>query len=281
MGVSSIPECSLVKDMVTNRYRHYKIGSYLLIGFAALLLVAVLFNDPQYIQNPLLMLSAASFIGGVFLFAISGGEAVDTRVANRFSLQGISSLGRIIRDLGGSGVAVFLPPDGKAGEVMQFTPTRPACRPILGDGGGFACHEGSMGTLSRPLAAPLLEDLKREDALVLPSEYGLLVGAIREVCEDLLSVAERVDIKREGDTILVSLHNYLLFAGCTSVSEDSPGYCALCPCSICSLIACMIAESLMCEVSLDHVVHIAADDTSRPCCMEIYYILKSCERIPA
>lgn len=257
--------------MVAKRYRYYRIGSYLLIGFAILLLVAVLAKDPRYMQNPLLMLSAASFIGGVFLFAVSGGESIDARVASRFSLQGISALGRIIRDLGGSGAAVFLPPDGKAGEVIQFTPTQPACRPILGDGGGFACHEGSMGTLSRPLAAPLLEDLKRDDALVLPAEYSLLVGAIREVCEDLLSVAGRVDIKREGDTILVSLHNYLLFPGCASLREVSPEFCTLSPCSICSLIACMIAEGLSCEVSLEQVT---LDDTAGSHHVEIRYLLK-------
>jgi len=257
--------------MVTNRYIHYRIGSYLLIGLAILILVVVLVKDPQYMQSPLLMLSAASFIGGVFLFAVSGGESIDTRVANRFSLQGISALGRIVRDLGGSGAAVFLPPDGRAREVMQFTPTQPASRPILGDGGGFACHKGSTGTLSRPLAAPLLEDLKRDDALVLPAEYGLLTGAIREVCEDLLSVAGRVDIKREGDTILVSLHNYLLFPGCASLREVSPEFCILSPCSICSLIACMIAEGLSCEVSLEQVT---LDDATGSHRVEIRYLLK-------
>lgn len=267
-----MPECSPVNNMPTNRYRHYRIGSYLLGIFGVILICTVLFTDPQHMQNPFLMLSAASFIGGAFLFAIGGGESVDARLASRLSLQGISALGGIIRDLGGSGAAVFLPPGSEGGRVMQFIPTQPACRPVIGDGGGFACHEGRTGTLSRPLAAPILEDLKCDDGLVLPSEYGMLMGAIREVCEDLLSVADRVDIKREGDTVLVNLHNYLFFSGCASLRDASPEFCVLSPCSICSLIACMIAEGLACEVSLDRVT---LDDTARSHRMEIRYILKN------
>jgi len=256
--------------MVAKRCKHCRIGSYLLIGFAALLLCAVIFSDPQYMQNPLLMMSATGFIGGVFLFALSGDESVDARLASRLSLQGISALGGIIRDLGGSGTAVFLPPDGDGGKVMQFIPTQPACRPLLGDGGGFSSHNGNTGTLSHPLAASLLEDLKRDDALVLPSEYGPLKSAIQEVCEDLLLVADRVDVRREGGTVIVNLHNYLLFAGCASLREISPEFCMLSPCSICSLIACMLAEGLACEVSLDGVT---LDDKAGTRRVEIRYAL--------
>lgn len=259
--------------MTANRYNRYRIGSYLLVGFAALLFLAVQLAHPRDLQNPLLMLSATSFIGGAFLFSLGGDASIDARLASRLSLQGISALGGIIRDLGGSGAAVFLPPEGEGGKVMQFIPTQPRCRSLLGDGGGFACHDGSTGTLSRPLAAPILEDLRRDDALVLPSEYGLLAGAIREVCEDLLSVADRVEIRRDGDVVLVRLHNYLLFPGCASLREVSPEFCTLSPCSICSLIACMMAEGLACEVSLDGVT---LDDRAGSHRMELRYVLKGC-----
>lgn len=258
--------------MVMDRYKHYRISSYLLIGFAVLLLLAVLLEDPQgYMQNPLLLLSATSFIGGVFLFALGGDDSIDAQLASQLSLQGISALGRTIRNLGGYGAAVFLPPESPDGKVMQFIPTQPACRPFLGDGAGFAYHNGSTGTMTHPLASPILEDLKRDNDLILPSEYGLLMGAIREVCEDLLSVVDRADIRRDGDRVIVTLRNYLLIPSCASLREASPEYCALCPCSICSLIACMIAEGLTCEVSLDRV---ALDDTARGHRMEIYYTLK-------
>ncbi|MDV2481662.1 hypothetical protein F8E02_06515 [Methanoculleus sp. Wushi-C6] len=259
--------------MAADRSKHYRIGSYILVGFAVLLFVAVLFADPRRMESPTLMLSASSFIAGVFLFALDGDASIDARLASRLSLQGISALGGIIRDLGGSGAAVFLPPDGDGGKVMQFIPTQPAFRSVLGDGGGFACHDGSTGTLSRPLAAPILEDLKSSDALVLPSEFGPLMGAVREVCEDLLSVADRVTVKRESDTVLVSLHNYLLYPGCASLRETSPEFCMLSPCSICSLIACMIAEGLACEVSLAGVT---LDDAAGSRRMEIRYALKEC-----
>jgi len=256
-----------------NGHNHYRIGSYLLIGFAALLaLVTVLTEEPQwYLESPLLMLSVSAVIAGIFLFALGGDESIDARLAGRLSMQGIPALGHIIQDLGGYGAATILPPGGQDGRVMQFIPTRPdRGATIAMDGGGFAYRNGSTGTLGTPLAAPLLEGLKRENGLTLPGEDNLLMGAIREVCEDLISVAERVEIKREGNTMTFYLHNYLLLPGCISLREVSPEFCTLCPCSICSLIACMIAEGLKCEVSLDQVT---LDDTGRSSRMNIQYTL--------
>jgi hypothetical protein len=258
--------------MEMDERERYRIGASLLMGFAFLLLIAGLLTDQwRYMQTPLFMLSTTCFIGGVFLFVFGGGESIDARLASRLSLQGIPALGRIIRNLGGYGVAIFLPPDGPDGKVMQFIPTQPACRPFFGDGGGFAYHDGSTGTVAHPLAGPVLEDLKRDNELVLPSDYGLLMGAIREVCEDLLSIADRVDIRRDGDTVIVHLHNYLLYSGCAALRKESPEVCILCPCSICSLIACMIAEGLKCEVNLNCVTQ---DDPGRSPGMVIRYTLK-------
>jgi len=268
----------LVKDVLVKRCDRYRLSSFILIGFAALLFFAVLLTDPLGImRNSFTLLSATSFIGGAFLFALGGGRSVDARLAGWLSMQGISTLGHIIHDLGGHGAAVFLPPNGEGGEVMQFIPTQPASQSFLGDGGGFACHNGITGTLYRPLAGPMIEVLKREDGLTLPSEYSLLMVAVREVCEDVLSIADRVDVRQEGDTVTFTLHNYLLFPGCASLRERPSELCALCPCSICGLIACMVAEGLKCEVCLDQVI---LDDTSRSHCMQISYILKKSEGVP-
>ena len=267
-----------MKDAPVKRYDRYRLGSFILICFAVLLLSAVLLADPfGVMQNPLTLLSATSFIGGAFLFALGGGRSVDARLANWLSMQGVSTLGSIIHDLGGHGAAVFLPPNGEVGEVMQFIPTQPPSQSLLGDGGGFACHNGITGALYRPLAGPIIEILKREDGLTLPSEYSLLKVAVREVCEDILSVADWVDMKQEGDTVTFTLHNYLFFPGCASLREGSSKFCALCPCSICSLLACMVAEGLKSEVCLDQVI---LDDTSRSHSMQISYILKKSEGVP-
>ena len=264
--------------MKINEYNRYRTGAYLLIGFAPLLILAALLMDPQgYLQSPFLMLSATCFIGGIFLFALGGGDSVDALLASRLSMQGIPSLGNIILDLGGNGAAIFLPPGSDDGRVMQFIPIRLDCRPFQGDGGGFAHHSGSVGTHGPPLAGPILDDLKRDNDLILPPEYSLLMGTIREVCEDLLSVADRVEVRREGDTVTFDLHNYLLLSGCTSRREASPASCTLCPCSICSLIACMISEGLRCEVSLNQVV---LDETVRSPSMRIQYTLAKGAELP-
>ena len=257
--------------MKTDERGRHRIGASLLMGFSVLLLIAALLTDQwRYMQTPLFMLSTTCFIGGVFLFVFGGGESVDAQLASRLSLQGIPALGRVIRGLGGYGAAIFLPPESPDGKVMQFTPTQPACQPLFGDGGGLAHHDGSTGTLSLPLASPVIEDLKRDNDLFLPSEYGPLTEAIREVCEDLLCIADRVEMRRDGDMVTVNLHNYLLLSGCASLRKESPEVCMLCPCSICSLIACMIAEGLTREVSLDCIT---LDDAGRSPGMKIRYIL--------
>jgi hypothetical protein len=253
--------------MTMNGYNHYRIGSYLLIGFAPLLILAAVLTDPQeYMQSPFLMLSATCFIGGGFLFALSGDKPIDARLAGRLSVQGIPTLGHIIRDMGGSGPAVFLPPESEGGSVTQFTSTRSDYRSFAAEGGGFTYHNGSTGILTPPLAAPLLDDLKNDSDLALPKDYSLLMGAIREVCEETLSVTEWMDIRREGDRVIFTLHNYLLFSGCASLHAESPEFCMLCPCSICSLIACMIAEGLGCAVSLNRT---ALDDADRSLRVEL------------
>lgn len=232
-------------------YKNYRTGAYLLIGFAVLLLLAALLTDRWgSLHSLLLMLSTTTFIGGAFLFALGGDDPVRATVAGQFSLQGISTLGGIIRDRGGHGTAVFLPPKSEDGAVMQFIPTARSSGSYTGGADGSALCNGGSGILIEPLAGSMLEDLKRDNNLVLPTEYALLAGAVREVCEDLLSVADQVEVQREGDVVTVTLQNYRFFSGCISRREASPESCALCPCSVCSLIMCMMAEGLGCEVRL-------------------------------
>jgi len=250
--------------MKADRYNRYRIGSYLLMGFGALLLFAALFMDIwEFTHYMLLMLSSTCFIGGVFLFVLGRDEPLNSKFVNRLSTQGISTLGQIIRDQCNYGTALILPTDSKEGRIMQSIPTLNSNgRPARG-GHEFVYCDGGTRTLIVPLAAPILEDLKRDNDLTLPSEYSLLMGAIREVCEDTLSVTDRMDIQREGDRVVFTLHNYLLYSGCASLHAASPEFCVLCPCSICSLIACMLAEGLGCGVSLTRTVLDNADRSLR------------------
>lgn len=264
--------------MKAHGYNRYKTGSYLLIGFALLLALAAWLTDPgRYLQSPLLMLSATGFIGGIFLFALDGEPAVSARMASRLSMQGIPVLDRIIREQGCSGPAIILPPGGEGGRVMQFIPARSSCRPLTENRSGLTCYNGNTGILGPPLAGPLLDDLKRDSDLTLPGEEILLMGAVREVCEDLLSVADRVDARREGNSIIFNLHNYLLLPACVALREERDGFCTLCPCSICSLIACMLAEGLNCAVSLHQVT---LDGTDRSTCMRLHYTLAAGTGVP-
>lgn len=249
------------------RPNNYRIGSYLLISFAALLLMVALFaNIWEFTHYILIMVGSTCFIGGVLLFVLGRDEPVNVKFIGRLSTQGISTLGQIIRDQNNHGTALFLPADSREGRVMQSV-TAPVSPEIpASEGNGFVYCNGGSRTLITPLASPLLDDLKHDYGLTLPSDYSLLMRAIKELCEETLSITDRMDIRREGDRVILTLHNYLLYSGCASLHATSPGLCTLCPCSICSLIACMIAEGLGCEVSLNRTV---LDDTDRSLRVEL------------
>jgi hypothetical protein len=132
--------------------------------------------------------------------------------------------------------------------------------------------------LLAPLASAMLESLHRDYALDLPSEPRLLMGAVREVCEDVLPVARRVDAWRNDGTFTFTLHQYLLFPGCVTRREASPECCSLCPCSICSLIACMMAEGLRCGISLNRV---DLDTSDRSLRVELFCIPENEIPVPA
>jgi len=235
-----------------NGYITYKAGSYVLIGVASLLLIAGLLTDRWYYTHyTLLMLGLTGMFGGAFLFTIGRDERVAAQHPDQLSPQRLSGQDD-------HGAAVYLPPDCAGGKVMQFIPADAACRSPAGETDESDYHSGRRGTLIVPQACAVLEDLKRENSLILPREYSLLMGAVREVCEDLLVIADRVDAKREGNVVALQLHNYRFFQNCASHHRKSPGSCILCPCTTCSLLACMVAEGLSSEVRLNRA---ALDDS--------------------
>lgn len=251
--------------MEVMRHTKYRIGSSLLIGLAFLLIFAAMLNDWQ-LQSfyLLLMLSATGFIGGAFLYAIGGDEhtAADL-LASQISLQGSFAAGRPVHKMCGFGKAIFLPPDGEDGKVMQFVPAQKSRGWFAADTDVFPYRHNSRGTLISPPAISILEDLKRDSDLVLPSTFPLLMGAIREVCEDVLFLTDRADMHRDGDMLAVTLKNYRFFSGCASHREASPECCEVYPCATCSLIACIIAESRNCRVSIGRVTLDSADRSLR------------------
>jgi hypothetical protein len=230
--------------------------AYIFMIFGSLLLaLALLTNLPIDVRNILILVGATGFFSGGFLVALGSNRPVEAELAGEIAAGGALATGSLVHALGGRGNATFLPPDNEHDRVMQWTPA-PAAEGmgLMGSGDIFVHRNGTRGIRITPLAGSLIARLKGEYGLVLPAESGLMTGAIREICEDVLPVARRVDAHTDGDRFVVMLHGYQFSSGCASVHESSPELCLLCPCSTCSLIACMIAEGLGREVVLDRIV---------------------------
>jgi len=228
--------------------------SFMLFG-SLLLALALLTDQPIDVRYILILVGATGFFSGGFLVALGSDRPVEAGLAGEIAAGGALATGTLVHALGGRGNAIFLPPDNEHDRVMQWIPA-PASggMAVMGPGSIFVHRNGIQGIRITPLAGSLVARLKGEYGLVLPAESGLMTGAIREVCEDVLPVARRVDAHTDGDRFVVMLHGYQLSSGCASVHASSPERCLLCPCSTCSLIVCMIAEGLGREVVLERIV---------------------------
>ena len=68
------------------------------------------------------------------------------------------------------------------------------------------------------------------------------LALVKETGEDVLEIAGRVTADLNGDTIHVTMNDYLLIDGCRAIYAESPKCCTTYPCPVCSLFATLIAE---------------------------------------
>lgn len=227
------------------KQNEYTLAAVALFAAAAVIMVIVAVTNRGDMTSATLVLGAvSSFIAGVFVLTFSKEEGLDTRFTSLLAVQGTLDIARICADLGIKGNATMVPAaaDTAGPSVMQVIPAS-SYRPIE-SADGFSLQTGSNGSgvVIPPLGYPLLRLLEASSDLRLPGEEEEILAAIREVCEEVLEVAETVEASRVGDSIVVELRGYRLIDGCAEVQKESQKPCTMCPCPICSLIACMLAK---------------------------------------
>jgi len=228
-------------------------GIVLLAAALVLLAVATLTDRGDMSSATLFLLGVACFLAGVFMLSFSRSDPLDTEVASLLPVAGMLNVCRICADLGVRGDAWFIPPSGDEKGLREFIPVQGLEIPDAFPDFSFLTDPASPGILLAPSASPLIEYLERKGGLVVPSgEPGLLHG-IREICEDVLELAEEVVIEREGETLVMSVKGYRLYPGCLSIAAQSPKCCTMHPCGICSLVACLLARGLSVPWHLEHV----------------------------
>jgi len=234
-----------------NEYSNAFLGGTTLIGTAALLLVvAALTGRGDMTSATLVLVGVGTFIGGVILLTQYRGEPVTPWVAGLATTAPVIDLARLCADLGLQGNAHLLLRDE---EIIQVVPVGETLPVLPSDDYSFIGEENGGGVQLLPTGRPLYERLVHDDALIIPEGVDGLCTAIREVGEDALALADKVEAAPEGDAIVVQLSGYRLYEGCRAIHSVSPKCCTMIGCPVCNLFACMTVAGLHRGCVIDHV----------------------------
>lgn len=231
--------------MRKQEYNDYFLSGAVLIGLSALVIVVALVMGRGDMTGAVLVVSGiACFVGGLFVLTLSKGEPVDPAYVGILPAAGTINLSRVASDLGLMGDGIYIPQKGGSPSVLQLVPAGSFEGADLKGDFSFATEKGSTGLVMIPQGLPLLEQIKRDAGLVVPSSEPKVLASLKEVCSDILEIAESTTAVRSGESIVVRLDRYRLFSGCNAVRAESPKCCTMIGCPVCSLIACMLAEGL-------------------------------------
>jgi hypothetical protein len=221
----------------------YSIAAILLIAAAAALIVIALDTSPtEFITAAYVISAMTCAITGIFILTFSGGEPVDPRFVGILPAQGCINLCKIASDLGINGNAYFLPSRlTDTAQVMQFNPTSTYTGTNVSVKESFP-KTGPGGLVTIPSCRPLIQDLRKRNALIIPDNEDQIIQLLQETIGDIFEFAPRVSVQWHENTVTVTFHRYRFIAGCQFIAQESPGCCTRNPCPACSLCGALIAE---------------------------------------
>jgi hypothetical protein len=219
-------------------------GTVILFYVAAFAFVAtpLLYGLDDFVTGIFVVAGMTCTIMGSFVFMFTGNEPIDPRFVGLLPVQGCLNLCRLATGAGVFGKAYFLPPQMTPEErVMQFNPEST----YSGDMDAFTesfAEEASRGLFTIPSADPLMQDLRKRHALIIPKRVDQLPILIRETVSDVFEFSPKVTTDIGRDKITVTLHKYRFIEGCLYARSVSPNCCTRFPCPACSLCGMLIAE---------------------------------------
>ncbi|WP_440951254.1 hypothetical protein [Methanosphaerula subterraneus] len=201
----------------------------------------------------LVLAGVICFLTGVLILILIQRSGIDPELVSYLGVDQILNLSRMFTDLGIHGNACVVLPDATGGPIMQWNPVgryvpfAPTGEQI------FIPGREKNGVFTRPAGSTLFYYLQQNNGLKIPLKEKELFACIKEVGEDLLGIADRVEANRTGDQLVITLAGTSLFAGCACVQQESPRGCELAPCAICSLILCIITTGFQRGVQIDRI----------------------------
>jgi hypothetical protein len=240
--------------MMAGKFSDYSFsGLVFLVAAVLLLVIATVTNRADLTSATLFLSGVGCFMGGVLLITFSFENPVNPEFASLMIAGSSINIPRLCSDLGVRGDAWFIPPGGGGGSVWQFIALTDRTPATIRSDFSFYMHDDASGVIVAPSALPLLDYLKERHGLTIQAGDDGIFTTVREVCEDVIEIADKVDVFREGDSIIAKVNGYRLCKGCSFLMQESPKCCTMNPCGICSLISCILALGLQQPVSIGHI----------------------------
>jgi hypothetical protein len=229
-----------MKPIILNKY---STAAILLFAVAAVFIDIALISNPADITTTAFVISGmVCAMVGIFTLTFSAGEPNDPRLFGLLPAQGSVNLSRITQHLGMFGHAYFLPSrvTGEA-KVMQFNPTSTYDGKQGAEKGSFRV-KGPAGLITTPSCDLLIQDLRKNNELVIPDNEENITQLLRETIEDVFKFAPQLSARWNGNTVTITFHEYPSIDGCKVIAQVSPDCCAMNPCPMCCLCGVLIAE---------------------------------------
>ena len=240
------------KKMNLKRPDKYTTTALLLVAIAAVFIViAIVTNRGDITTVAYIIFGMVFAMTGIFALMFSEREPVDQRLFGILPAQGCINLCSLINLHGISGNAYFLPPrvTGEA-RVMQFNPTT-TYHGSEDFGKGSTRKTGESGLVTIPSCDPLIRELRKKNALVIPDREEGLTWLLRETIEENFKFTSRVSVRWQGSKVTITFHRYPSIDGCKIIAQESPYCCTISPCPVCSLCGALIADGLDRVVTLE------------------------------
>lgn len=235
--------------------RRHVIGTSLALALLGALVTGFwLITNDGSTTSMLLLLAGISLLAlSVILFFFSPSRYLRDDVSDALGLSNTLALHKVLSSLMVQSKGVYIS-DGPHGPVKVFLPLSAL------DGGEVASIVPGSGVFN--VAGPI------KGISLVPPGYGLFryavrIGAvftdegieneIKDVMERGMELASSVNVKREGDRVVVSLRSIVNQGMCRSIRSEDPGICLRTGCPICSFAACMVSAGTGKKVRLDHV----------------------------
>ena len=215
--------------------KYSKASILLMIVAADLVALAFITNLGEFITASFVISGASCALTGILVLTFSTGESSDPKIVGILSAQRCINFCRMISDLGVTGNAFFLPPriTGEV-RVMQFNPTLTYSGSHVSAKDSFT-KTGPAGLVSIPCCEPLIQDLKKRNALVIRNTEEELIILIGEIIGEVFDFASRISVSWHDNTVIITFHGHRFIEGCKVINHESTDYCTMDPCPVCRL----------------------------------------------